>query len=151
MLERDLYKVINPITSDLGYILWGIEIVSNVRPMNITVFIDHENGISVDDCQIVSKELSTIFDVENIFLVQYVLEVSSPGLNRRIFNINQAKDLIGCRVKAFVIDPIRSHIKFKGIIKGVLENYVTLELDNKEEKSFNFDDFKKLRISQDLD
>ena len=146
MLLDDLYDIVEPITADLGYILWGIEVVGSGK-VTIRIFIDHENGVSVDDCQTVSREVSTIFDVEDPVSGEYVLEVSSPGMNRQIFNITQAQALIGFNVKAVTLAPVESQTKFKGLLKEVDGNNVILELENSKEVSFDFDELKRLRIS----
>jgi len=150
MLLDDLYEIVEPITTDLGYILWGIEIVGSGK-VTIRIFIDHENGVSVDDCQAVSNEVSTIFDVEDPISEKYVLEVSSPGMNRQIFNIVQAEALIGFTVKAVTLSPVESQTKFKGKLIDVEGNDVVLKLEssNKEVK-FDFDELKKLRVSPDF-
>lgn len=90
MVLDKLYELVEPITADLGYILWGIEIVGSGK-MTIRIFIDHENGVAVNDCQTVSREVSAIFDVEDPVASKYTLEVSSPGMNRQIFNIIKQK------------------------------------------------------------
>lgn len=150
MLLDDLYEIVEPITADLGYILWGIEVVGSGK-MTIRIFIDHENGVSVDDCQAVSREVSAIFDVEDPVSGKYVLEVSSPGMNRQIFNIVQAEALIGFDVKAVTLSPVESQTKFKGKLVGVDGNNVILKLeDSNKEISFDFDELKKLRVSPDF-
>ncbi|AEI35475.1 MULTISPECIES: ribosome maturation factor RimP [Francisella] len=149
MLLDDLYEIVEPITADLGYILWGIEVVGTGK-LTIRIFIDHENGVSVDDCQVVSKEVSAIFDVEDPISDKYVLEVSSPGMNRQIFNIIQAQALIGFNVKAVTLTPVESQTKFKGVLERVEGNDVTLKLDDGKEVSFDFDELKKFRVSPDF-
>lgn len=149
MLLDDLYDIVEPITADLGYILWGIEVVGSGK-VTIRIFIDHEDGVSVDDCQTVSREVSAIFDVEDPVSGKYVLEVSSPGMNRQIFNITQAQALIGFNVKAVTLAPVESQTKFKGLLKEVDGNNVILELENNKEVSFDFDELKRLRVSPDF-
>ncbi|AJI56912.1 hypothetical protein LA02_306 [Francisella philomiragia] len=149
MLLDDLYEIVEPITADLGYILWGIEVVGAGK-LTIRIFIDHENGVSVDDCQVVSKEVSAIFDVEDPISDKYVLEVSSPGMNRQIFNIIQAQALVGFNVKAVTLTPVESQTKFKGVLERVEGNNVILKLDDAREVSFDFDELKKFRVSPDF-
>ena len=149
MLLDRLYEIVEPLANDLGYILWGIEIVGSGK-ITVRVFIDHEKGISVDDCQVMSKEISTIFDVEDPITSKYVLEVSSPGMNRQIFNITQAQALLGFTVKAVTIAPIESQTKFKGILSQVKDNNIRLKLDDDREINFDFDELKKLRVSPEF-
>ncbi|MBK2086277.1 MULTISPECIES: ribosome maturation factor RimP [Francisella] len=150
MVLDKLYELVEPITADLGYILWGIEIVGSGK-MTIRIFIDHENGVAVNDCQTVSREVSAIFDVEDPVASKYTLEVSSPGMNRQIFNIIQAEALLGFNVKAVTIAPVESQTKFKGRLTRVEGNNVVLVLeDSQKEVSFDFDELKKLRVSPEF-
>jgi len=150
MLLDKLYEIVTPITEDLGYILWGIEVVGSGKP-TIRIFIDHENGVSVNDCQSVSGDVSAHFDLEDPISDKYVLEVSSPGMNREIFNIFQAEALVGFNVKAVSIAPVESQMKFKGRLTKVENNDVTITLeDSNKEVTFDFDELKKLRVSPEF-
>ncbi len=150
MLLDKLYEIVTPITEDLGYILWGIEVVGSGKP-TIRIFIDHENGVSVDDCQTVSRDVSAHFDLEDPISDKYVLEVSSPGINREIFNIFQAEALLGFNVKAVSIAPIESQTKFKGRLTKVEDNNIVITLeDSGKEVGFDFDELKKLRVSPEF-
>ena len=146
MILDKLYELVQPITDDLNYILWGIEIIGDGK-QTICVYIDHENGVSVDDCQKVSRQVSTIFDVEDPISGKYTLEVSSPGMNRRVFNIIQAEALIGFNVKAVLNEPINSQLKFKGKLVKVDNNDVYLLLEDGKEINFDFETLKKMRVS----
>ena len=150
MLLDKLYEIVTPITEDIGYILWGIEVVGSGKP-TIRIFIDHENGVSVNDCQSVSRDVSAHFDLEDPISDKYVLEVSSPGMNREIFNIFQAEALVGFNVKAVSVAPVESQTKFKGRLTKVEGNDVTITLeDSDKEVVFDFDELKKLRVSPEF-
>jgi ribosome maturation factor RimP len=149
MLLDKIYDLVEPVVADLDYILWGIELVGTGK-VTVRIFIDHENGVSVDDCQKVSRDASAIFDVEDPVMGDYVLEVSSPGMNRQIFNITQAEALIGFSVKAVTISAVESQTKFKGVLAGVDGDNVVLKLDDGRELSVNFDEIKKLRVSPEF-
>jgi ribosome maturation factor RimP len=150
MLLDKLYEIVTPITEDIGYILWGIEVVGSGKP-TIRIFIDHENGVSVNDCQSVSRDVSAHFDLEDPISDKYVLEVSSPGMNREIFNIFQAEALVGFNVKAVSVTPVESQTKFKGRLTKVEGDDVTITLeDSGKEVVFDFDELKKLRVSPEF-
>ena len=146
MILDKLYELVEPITDDLNYILWGIEIIGDGK-QTICIYIDHENGVSVDDCQKVSRQVSAIFDVEDPISGKYTLEVSSPGMNRRVFNIIQAEALIGFNVKAVLNEPINSQLKFKGKLVKVDNNDVYLLLEDGKQIDFDFETLKKMRVS----
>ncbi len=146
MVLEKLYEMVTPVVDDIGYILWGIETIGDGK-MTIRIFIDHEDGVSVDDCQKVSREVGAIFDVEDPISGEYVLEVSSPGMNRQIFNIAQAEALLGFTVKAVTFSPVDGQSKFKGELVKVEGNDVFLKLDDGKDVSFDFDNLKKMRVS----
>ena len=71
----------------LGYELWGVEYLSQGRHSVVRVYIDSENGINVDDCASVSEQVGGVLDVEDPIRGEYTLEVSSPGMDRLLFEL----------------------------------------------------------------
>ncbi len=150
MLIEELKALIEPEVEALGFILWGIEVdgsSTHAGSMTLRIFIDYEEGISVDDCQEVSHAVSAILDVEDPISGAYTLEVSSPGVNRRVFSAIQAKSLVGFIVKVeltHLLDQLNRK-KFKGTIKDVEGDFVTLSTDEGEVK-FDFSSVDKMRV-----
>ena len=149
MIIDKLEALIHPEIDRLGFILWGIEIIGgteNNQAMTVRIYIDHEHGISLDDCQQVSETVSTLLDVEVFFSNPYVLEVSSPGTNRRVFNASQAQSLIGFEVKVRLIHANNNNRrKFKGVITQVVDDKVMLETETGP-INFSFDNVDKMRV-----
>lgn len=150
MLIEQLNSLIKAEVEALGFILWGIEIdhsSSHAGSMTLRVFIDHEQGISVDDCQRVSQTVSTILDVEDPIDRTYTLEVSSPGVNRRVFNALQASALIGFEVKTRLVraDEMTDRRNLKGKITAVENNNVTLDTEVGE-IVFDFGQVEHMRV-----
>jgi ribosome maturation factor RimP len=79
----------------MGYTFWGLEYLSQGKDTVLRVFIDHENGITVDDCAAVSRQISSVMDVEDPISQVYNLEVSSPGMDRPVFTLEQYASLAG--------------------------------------------------------
>ncbi|TMP74296.1 ribosome maturation factor RimP, partial [Pseudoalteromonas phenolica] len=79
-LEQDLTEMLEPAVAACGFELLGLEFVQAGRHSTLRVYIDHENGINVDDCAEVSRQVSAILDVEDPITNEYSLEVSSPGV-----------------------------------------------------------------------
>lgn len=146
MLAEKLMDLLNPTVDELGFILWGIEVTGASNAMTICIYIDHEDGIGVDDCQQVSYAVSALLDVEDPIPGQYVLEVSSPGMNRRIFNAAQAESIEGFEVKVMLLNTVDDKRKFKGIIQKVNGEQVTMVLDDDSVISFDFDNVEKMRV-----
>jgi len=85
MGETGLSKLIEPVVQELGCELWGIEKLQQGRQVVLKIYIESADGINVDDCARVSRQVSAILDVEDPIPGEYMLEVSSPGVERRLF------------------------------------------------------------------
>lgn len=120
--------LISPVVMDMGYELVGVEYVASGKHSILRVFIDSETGITLDDCEAVSRQLSSIFDVEDPIATQYNLEVSSPGIERPLFNIGHYQRFLGQDIKLRLVRPINGQRKFTGAIGSVSETSNTIEL-----------------------
>lgn len=151
MIVEKLENLISPDINRLGFILWGVEVINGTKNNNITtarIYIDNENGISLDHCQQVSETVGILLDLENFFPNPYVLEVSSPGRNRRVFTALQALKFIGSEVKIRLINNNvlhNKHYKFKGFITQVVEKEVMLQTETGP-ISFNFSNIDKMIV-----
>ena len=150
MLVEQLKTLIEPEVDELGFILWGVELEafsSDTGTMTLRIFIDHEEGISVDDCQKVSQAVSTILDVEDPISGAYALEVSSPGVNRKVFTALQVKSLEGFEVKVNLISAIDEgkRRRFKGVIDDVKGDTICLLVEG-EKVEFDFNNVDKMRV-----
>merc|ERR1711916_184587 len=94
-LEEKLTEMLEPGVEALGFELVGIEFVRAGKHSILRVYIDHENGISVDNCADVSHQVSAILDVEDPIATEYALEVSSPGMDRPLFTIEHFAQVVG--------------------------------------------------------
>ncbi|HIM57812.1 MAG TPA: ribosome maturation factor RimP [Gammaproteobacteria bacterium] len=118
----------DPVITDMGYELVGIEHVASGKHSILRVYIDSENGIGLDDCEAVSRQLSAIFDVEDPIATQYNLEVSSPGVERPLFHIGHYQRFLGHDIKLRLVRPINGQRKFNGAIGSVSETDHSVEL-----------------------
>lgn len=130
--QSQLETLIGPIVESLGYRLWGIEFVSHGRKSLLRVYIDAENGITLNDCEKASRQVGAVMDVEDPIAGEYTLEVSSPGLDRLLFRLEQyemmAGHMVGIRLRA----PFDGCRKYRGVIKGVKDEYVVIEAGGHE-------------------
>lgn len=127
-----LTEMLRPAVEGMGYMLWGIEYRPAGKHSVLRIFIDKEDGIDVDDCADVSRQISGILDVEDPITNQYVLEVSSPGLDRMLFTLEQYAAYAGHMVEVRLSVPYEGRRKFKGILNGVEENDVQVVVDTTE-------------------
>lgn len=127
-LEDKVEELAEPIASNVDCEVVDVEYVSERGEQVLRVYIDAlEGGITVDHCAAVSRELSTILDVEEVVPGHYNLEVSSPGINRPL---KKKKDFIrfkGEKVKLTTNSPVNGRKNFKATIEGVSEGSVVLE------------------------
>ena len=130
MLE--LQELIAPAVIDLGYELWGVQLLSQGRHTTLRVFIDSPEGITVDDCAKVSHQVSGILDVEDPIQNQYTLEVSSPGLDRPLFTLDQFQRYIGHEVIVKLRVPFEDRRKFAGLLVAVEEGDVVIRIEDEE-------------------
>ncbi|WP_417227459.1 ribosome maturation factor RimP [Amphritea sp.] len=127
-----LQELIEPSVVALGYQLWGIEMVSQGRHSMLRIYIDAENGVGVDDCANVSRQVSGILDVEDPISGEYTLEVSSPGMDRPLFTLEQYKAFVGHVVQVKLRMPFDGRRRFKGILNGIEDEDIVLVVDQEE-------------------
>ena len=123
-----VFSMINPIIIDLGYELLGIEYVASGKNSVLRIYIDCEEGIGVDDCETVSRQVSAIMDVEDPINGQYNLEVSSPGIERPLFAIAHYQRFLGHDVRLRTYRPVDGKRNFTGCIGSVGKTSNTIEL-----------------------
>lgn len=130
--SEQLEALIAPVVNGLGYELWGVEYRAQGRHTVLRIYIDAEKGIEVDDCAAVSRQLSGVFDVEDPVQGEYTLEVSSPGMDRPLFTLDQFRRHVGQRVQVRLRTPFEGRRNFSGLLKGVDEDEVIVEVDEHE-------------------
>jgi len=123
-----IVALINPVIEDMGYELLGAEYVASGKHSILRLFIDSENGIGVDDCEAVSRQVSAIMDVEDPIIGQYSLEVSSPGIERPLFTLAHYQRFLGHDVSLRLFRTIEGRRKFTGSIGSISEVNETMEL-----------------------
>ena len=123
-----VFSIINPIVIDMGYELLGIEYVGSGKYSVLRLYIDCEEGVGVNDCETVSRQVSSIMDVEDPISGQYNLEVSSPGIERPLFVIAHYQRFLGYDVRLRTYRPIGGKRNFTGCIGSVGKTNNTIEL-----------------------
>lgn len=118
-IEVDLEKLIGHAVTALGYDLVGIEHIPQGRRLLLRIYVDSEPGITLDDCERVSHQVSGILDVEDIIRSEYTLEVSSPGLDRPLFKAEHYARFIGHRIRLRLIAAHDGRRKFSGSIERI--------------------------------
>ncbi|HSX49459.1 MAG TPA: ribosome maturation factor RimP [Cellvibrio sp.] len=127
-----LEQMVSPVVAALGCELWGLEYLTQGRYTTVRIFIDGPNGVSLDDCERVSRQVSAVFDVEDPIDGEYTLEVSSPGMDRPLYSEAQYARYVGETINVRLRIARDGRRRFKGVITKVENGDVYLQVDNKE-------------------
>ena len=132
-LEQKLQEMLQGAVEDLGYELWGIECQRAGRFMTVRLFIDKEGGVGIDDCADVSRQVSAILDVEDPIADKYNLEVSSPGLDRPLFTLEQFQRYVGEDIAVHLRIPVLDRRKWQGKLEKIENDMLTFIVDGQEQ------------------
>ena len=116
MNVEEYKNIIEPVVNRNNCILWGIEILRGKRRTTLRVFIDSKEGVDINDCENVSKDLNYEPMLDTTLGENYILEVSTPGVDRKFFNINQLNDYIGMELEFKTRELIEGKRKFSGTL-----------------------------------
>ncbi len=134
MDTKYIKEILTEDISSLGCDIWGIEFFGKYKNQTLRIYIDNKEGISVEDCEKVSKHVIKLLDVESDFSNKYFLEVSSPGLERKFFSKDQYQSYIDCSIKVRYINDLNKKISIKGMLSGVTAEGLTIESRDKDHK-----------------
>jgi ribosome maturation factor RimP len=134
--EDQLESLLTPAIEALGCELWGLEFLSQGRRSRLRIYIDRPEGVNVDDCERVSREVSDLLDVEDVMPSAYTLEVSSPGMDRILFKAAHYEANVGAVVDVRLNFPLDGRKHIVGVLAGLENGEVVvqpLEGDGSEE------------------
>lgn len=127
-----LQALVEPVVTSMGYEFVGLDYQGRGNNSLLRVYIDSEQGINVDDCASVSRQLSAALDVDDPIHGQYTLEVSSPGLDRPLFTVEHFERFTGSKVQVRLGVPLQGRRKFRGNLMGVEGDEVIVVVDEEE-------------------
>lgn len=123
-----LTAIIEPVVASFGLQLWGLQYASHNGHSLLRIFIDGEQGVGVDDCAKVSRQLSAVLDVEDPISGKYTLEISSPGLDRPLFNFAQYAGYVGKTIKVKLNIAVQKRKKFRAVLSAINQDKQSIEL-----------------------
>ena len=129
--EALLNELLQPVVESMGFEFWGLEYLQG-RQSTLRIYIDHANGITVDDCARVSRQVGSVMDVEDPISHDYLLEVSSPGMDRPLFRLEQYQKSVGETLELRLRMPFDGRRKFKGVLRGIEDTDIVLLVDDHE-------------------
>jgi ribosome maturation factor RimP len=124
-----IWDFVAPIVTGLGYQHVGTGLGQTESGLTLRVYIDGTDGITVDDCAAVSGQVGAALDVEDLISGEYCLEVSSPGMDRPLFDIEHYQSQVGNNVKVRMAVPLDGRRNFKGLLSDVGDDHIFVEVD----------------------
>ena len=147
---ENIESLLAPTVEALGCRIWGVELQGGFKNnLKVVLYINSEDGISVEDCATVSEHVSDILDMEDLVQSPYVLEVSSPGLDRILFKEQHFNESLGLNIDVRLNRPYEGRKK----LTGVLLDYGDLELilrDKMGDKNIPVDAIRKVRLVPEI-
>jgi len=132
MTGNELTRLLEPTINGLGYELSDLELNLRGKDGAIRVYIDRQpDGVGLADCETVSRQVSALLDVEDPIPGHYTLEVSSPGLDRRLTKLEHYQRFMGSAIQIKLRFPLEGRRNFKGELKSVNEENIEVEVDGK--------------------
>lgn len=148
--EQRAEKLLTPMVESRGFKLVDVEYVKEGGNWYLRAYIDKEGGITVDDCEAVSREFSDCLDREDFIEDSYILEVSSPGLGRPLKKEKDYRRSLGKELEIRTFRPIDRQKEFYGILKAYDDSSVTIETEEGREMTFQKSDLALIRLAFDF-
>ncbi|HWK54644.1 MAG TPA: ribosome maturation factor RimP [Hyphomicrobiales bacterium] len=124
---EQIAAMIEPVLAALGLQLWGIEYLGQGRHTLLRVYIEKpQDGVDIEDCAEASRQISAILDVEDPIKEEYTLEVSSPGVERMLFTLEQYRQYLGTELKLRLRQNFEGRRHYGGVLAEVGEDEVAL-------------------------
>lgn len=143
--EQRVYDLIKPITDELGYYLWDVSYVKEGAMWYLRVFIDCNEGITIDDCERATAPINDILDEVDPIPQSYMLEVGSAGLERELLKEEHFEVCKGDKIRIRFIRAVDGEKEITGILCGADKNGVTVEISG-EEKNFALADISFVKL-----
>ncbi|MEC8811923.1 MULTISPECIES: ribosome maturation factor RimP [unclassified Ketobacter] len=129
---ESLKEMLEPAVNAVGMELWGIEYLSQGKHSILRVYIDSEDGVTIDNCEAASHQVSGVLDVEDPINGEYNLEVSSPGMDRPLFNFDQFAMYQGELIKVRLQMAVNGMRNFTGKLLEAKDDVLTFQVDNQQ-------------------
>lgn len=131
MTGAELTRLLEPTVEGLGYELTDLELRLGGKNGVVRVFIDKSDGVGLADCEAVSRQISALLDVEDPLPGHYVLEVSSPGLDRKLTKLEHYRRFLGNDLRVQLRFPLEGRRKFRGVLLAADEKAIEIDVDGK--------------------
>ncbi len=143
--ERTLVDLVRPEVESLGFTFWGLTSPSAGSKRVIRIYIDGPDGVSIDNCAEVSRQVGLVLEVEDIVSGAFTLEVSSPGLERKFFTLEQLGEYVGRTIEVKLAIPVNNRRNFKGALKELSPAGFVLAMGD-EDTTLDWDAVKEAKL-----
>jgi len=150
-LEPKLRAMTLPVVESCGVSLYDLMLVKEGARWYFRIFIDKEEGVTIEDCERVSRAMSDRLDEADPIPQQYLLEVSSPGLDRLLRLPEHFKNAIGEAVEVHLFSPVEKQKHWEGVLEETTESTITLAFEDAPSMVFEKEKISSVRVIPDLD
>ncbi len=148
--ERQTEELLEPIIEELGYELVDVEYVKEAGTWYLRAYVDKPGGITVDDCEAVSRRFSDILDEKDYIEDSYIFEVSSPGLGRPLKKEKDFVRSIGEEVEIRTYRAIEKQKEFTGVLESFDKDTVTISYEDGSRQIFERSEIALIRLALDF-
>lgn len=148
--ESRTEELLEPIVAEAGFEFVDVEYVKEAGTWYLRAYIDKPGGITVDDCEVISRKFSDILDEKDYIEDSYIFEVSSPGLGRPLKKEKDFQRSLGEDVEIRTYRPIDGQKEFGGVLKAFDKNTVTIAYEEDEQQIFNRSEIALIRLALDF-
>jgi ribosome maturation factor RimP len=134
--ENQIENLLTPLVEGSGCQLWGVEFMSQGKRSKLRVFIERAEGVTVEDCERVSRDVSDLLDVEDVMPEFYTLEVSSPGLDRILFKAAHYEANIGAVIDVRLNFPLDGTKRIVGVLAAVEDDEIIVRSGDDEDEEY---------------
>ena len=145
--EQKAGELLLPIVESHGFELVDVEYVKEAGNWYLRAYIDKEGGITVDDCEVVSRAFSDKLDENDFIEDSYILEVSSPGLGRPLKKEKDYQRSMGKELEIRTFRPVEGKKEFYGILRAYDDNSVTIQFEDGQDRTFAKQDLALIRLA----
>ncbi|QJQ96514.1 MULTISPECIES: ribosome maturation factor RimP [Halomonadaceae] len=148
--DAALYALVEPVVASMGFELWGIDYLAQGKHSRLVIYIDGPDGVSVENCADISRQVSAVFDVEEPVAGEYRLEVSSPGLDRPLYTLDHFERFKGHVVALKLRSSFDGRRKYQGLLAGIEGDEILVHVDG-EEYCFPIEGIDQARVVPQFD
>lgn len=148
--EHKTELLLEPIIKENDFEIYDVEYVKEGSNYYLRIFIDKENGITIDDCELVSRRMSDLLDKDDFIPDSYILEVSSPGLGRQLKRDKHFEKSIGEEVEVKLYKQLNKKKEYVGLLVAFDQNTITIELEDGSRMEFKRSDIATVRLTFDF-